>query len=80
MSEDKLSFAPEARGERLALLAALGYDIKNHALWYRDGLKFSLHEAFENGLQNTETVRRIQENLYFLEHYCLNLEDKSVDN
>lgn len=80
MSEDKLSNAPEARGERLALLAALGYDIKNHALWYRDGLKFSLHEAFENGLQNTETARRIQENLYFLEHYCLNHEDKSVDN
>lgn len=34
----------------------------------------------KNGLQNSETVRRLQESLYFLEHYCLNNEDKSVDN
>ena len=79
-SELQLIYNPEARLERLALLSALGYDVKKHTHSYRYNLNLSLHEAFENGLQNTETARRLQENLYFLEHYCVNHEDKSVDN
>ena len=61
MSEKKLSFAPEARMERLAILAALGYDVSEHARWYLEGLKFSLYEAGENVLESTETARRIRE-------------------
>lgn len=71
MSEEKLSFAPEARMERLAILAALGYDISEHARWYLEGLKFSLYEAGENDLESTETARRIRENVYFIEHYSI---------
>ena len=79
-SELQLTYNPEARLERLALLLALGYDIKKHTLSYKYTLQLSLHDAYESGLQNSETARRLQENLYFLEHFSLNNEDKSVDN
>ena len=79
-SELQLTYNPEARLERLALLLALGYDIKKHTLSYKYTLQLSLHDAYESGLENSETARRLQENLYFLEHFSLNNEDKSVDN
>lgn len=79
-SELQLTYNPEARLERLALLLALGYDIKKHTLSYKYTLQLSLHDAYESGLQNSEIARRLQENLYFLEHFSLNNEDKSVDN
>lgn len=79
-SELQLTYNPEARLERLALLLALGYDIKKHTLSYKYTLQLSLHDAYESGLQNSEIARRLQENLYFLEHYCVNHKDKSVDN
>ena len=65
-SEKRIYDEIEAREEKLAILASLGYDLTNHILVYKSRLQRVIAKLEEQNMQLTEIYRRMMEKLSFL--------------
>ena len=65
-SEKRIYDEIEAREEKIAILASLGYDLTNHILVYKSRLQRVIAKLEEQNMQLTEIYRRMMEKLSFL--------------
>ena len=65
-SEKRIYDEIEAREEKLAILASLGYDLTNHILVYKNRLQRVIAKLEEQNMQFTEIYRRMMEKLSLL--------------
>ena len=65
-SEKRIYDEIEAREEKIAILASLGYDLTNHVLVYKNRLQRVIAKLEEQNMQSTEIYRRMMEKLSLL--------------
>lgn len=65
-SEKRIYDEIEAREEKIAILASLGYDLTNHILVYKNRLQRVIAKLEEQNMQCTEIYRRMMEKLSLL--------------
>lgn len=65
-SEKRMYDEIEAREEKIAILASLGYDLTNHILVYKNRLQRVIAKLEVQNMQSTEIYRRMMEKLSLL--------------